>query len=173
LKRLREKWWVTGKRKHWVNPGCISTISPQRLVHYRDNWYLDAWCHLRDDLRCFALESIREVDLLDRAARQVSESVLDEELASSYGIFTGKADKVAILRFSPERSRWVAGEVWHPKQKATLEAGGHYLLEIPYRDHRELMMDILKHGSEVEVLSPIELRDVVASALAEAAGKYR
>jgi hypothetical protein len=22
-------------------------VSPQRLVHYRDNWYLDAWCHLR------------------------------------------------------------------------------------------------------------------------------
>src|SRR3989344_3876154 len=20
-------------------------ISPQRLIHYRDNWYLDAWCH--------------------------------------------------------------------------------------------------------------------------------
>ena len=27
-------------------------ISPQRLVHYRDNWYLDAWCHLREGLRC-------------------------------------------------------------------------------------------------------------------------
>ena len=22
-------------------------VSPQRLMHYRDNWYLDAWCHLR------------------------------------------------------------------------------------------------------------------------------
>ena len=98
--------------------------------------------------------------------------MLNEELASSYGIFTGKADKVATLRFSPERARWVAGEIWHPSQKASFDAAGYYLLEIPYRDHRELMMDILKHGSDVEVLSPKELRDAVASALAEAAGKY-
>lgn len=25
-------------------------VSPQRLVHYRENWYLDSWCHLRNDL---------------------------------------------------------------------------------------------------------------------------
>jgi hypothetical protein len=31
-------------------------VSPQRLVHYRDNWYLDAWCHMRDGLRIFALD---------------------------------------------------------------------------------------------------------------------
>jgi len=22
-------------------------VSPQRLVHYRDNWYMDAWCHTK------------------------------------------------------------------------------------------------------------------------------
>ncbi len=32
------------------------TVSPQRLVHYRDNWYLDAWCHLRNDLRSFSMD---------------------------------------------------------------------------------------------------------------------
>jgi L-ascorbate metabolism protein UlaG (beta-lactamase superfamily) len=34
-------------------------VSPQRLVYYRENWYLDAWCHLRNDIRNFALDSIR------------------------------------------------------------------------------------------------------------------
>ena len=29
-------------------------VSPQRLIHYRENWYLDAWCHLRDELRSFS-----------------------------------------------------------------------------------------------------------------------
>ncbi len=31
------------------------TISPQRIVYYRDNWYLDAWCHERKQLRTFSL----------------------------------------------------------------------------------------------------------------------
>src|SRR5690349_11311764 len=40
-------------------------LSPQRLVHYRGNWYLDAWCHLRNDLRTFAIDGIQSLKLLD------------------------------------------------------------------------------------------------------------
>ncbi|MHB1141473.1 MAG: helix-turn-helix transcriptional regulator [Sulfuricaulis sp.] len=146
-------------------------VSPQRLVHYRDNWYLDAWCHLREGLRCFALESIRRATLLDTAARNISEAVLNEELGSSYGIFTGKADKVAKLRFTPERARWVAGETWHPQQKAGFDKEGYYLLEVPYREDQELVMDILKHGPEVEVLAPKALREKISQLHEEAARK--
>jgi len=47
-------------------------VSPQRLVHYRGNWYLDGWCHLRNDLRTFAIDGIRSVSVLDEGAREVS-----------------------------------------------------------------------------------------------------
>jgi predicted DNA-binding transcriptional regulator YafY len=40
-------------------------VSPQRVVHYRDNWYLDAWCHLRNDLRSFAIDAIQAATLLE------------------------------------------------------------------------------------------------------------
>ena len=151
------------------NEEFARAISPQRLVHYRDNWYLDAWCHLREGVRCFALESIRRANLLDAPARNISEAVLNEELGSSYGIFTGKADKIAKLRFTPERARWVASETWHPQQKAAFDADGYYLLEMPYREDQELVMDILKHGPEVEVLSPKALREKVAQLHEQAA----
>lgn len=43
-------------------------VSPQRLVHYRDNWYLDAWCHQREALRSFAVDRVRHVRVLDQPA---------------------------------------------------------------------------------------------------------
>ena len=52
------------------------------------------------------------------------------------------------------------------------EADGSYVLELPYSDSRELLMDVLKHGAQVEVLAPAELRDEVAAALREAADLY-
>src|SRR6185503_21193387 len=52
-------------------------ISPQRLVHYRDNWYLDAYCHLREDLRSFSVDAIREASLLEIKAREVAKAELD------------------------------------------------------------------------------------------------
>lgn len=133
-------------------------LSPQRLVYYRDNWYLDAWCHLRNSLRSFSVENIRQADLLDRKIHRVSDKVLNESLSSGYGIFGGRDTHTAQLKFTARSARWVASETWHPRQKAWFGPDGSYFLELPYSDDRELLMDILRHGTEVEVLSPSSLR---------------
>ena len=79
---------------------------------------------------------------------------------------------MATLRFSRERARWVADERWHPQQSGQFLTDGRYELKIPYRDSRELVMDVLRHGAEVEVMSPEALRAEVRGALTNALGKY-
>lgn len=147
-------------------------VSPQRLVRYRDNWYLDGWCHTRKGLRSFAVDRVRHAAELEEAADSRSEEELNEHFASSYGIFSGKANKTAMLRFSPERARWVADERWHPEQVGQFLTDGRYELRIPYRDDRELLMDILKYGPDVEVVAPASLRDAVAGRLQSALAQY-
>ncbi|MGH8541346.1 MAG: helix-turn-helix transcriptional regulator [Stenotrophobium sp.] len=133
-------------------------VSPQRLVHYRENWYLDAWCHLRKGIRSFAVEEITLAKMLDKPAKEVAERALDRQLGAAYGIFSGAALLNAKLRFSPERARWVKREIWHPLQRSHFDAKGCYVLQFPYGDDRELLMDILRHVPEVEVLAPESLR---------------
>ena len=137
------------------------TISPQRLVNYRGSWYVDAWCHLRSDLRSFSVDSIRKADVLNDRAKAVPEKDLKEYFETSYGIFRGKATRVAKLKFTPARARWVSNETWHAQQKGTFEKDGSYVLEVPYHDDRELVMDVLRHGADVEVVGPPALRDAV------------
>ena len=136
-------------------------VSPQRLVHYRNNWYLDAWCHVRNDLRAFAVDSIQRVEILEKPAKNVSEKMLKEVLGAGYGIFSGKDVKWATLLFSPDRSRWVASERWHPDQKGRLLEDGCYELTVPYSSDPELIMDILKYGADCTVVSPAELKERV------------
>lgn len=147
-------------------------VSPQRLVRYRDNWYLDAYCHLRKGLRSFSVERVNKAQELEEAAEAISDRELDTHFASSYGIFAGKANKTAVLCFSKERARWVAEERWHPQQIGQYLTDGRYELRIPYRDDLELVMDILRHGPEVEVVAPDSLRERVAMRLREALGHY-
>ncbi|MCP5295905.1 MAG: WYL domain-containing transcriptional regulator [Rhodocyclaceae bacterium] len=147
-------------------------VSPQRLVHYRDNWYLDAWCHLRNDLRSFAVDAIRRTEIIEQPARNVPEKTLDSVLGAGYGIFSGRRVTWAKLRFTPERARWVSLEQWHPRQKARFDKDGTYLLEVPFSDSRELVMDILKQGAGVEVLAPATLRKDVAAQLQKALDQY-
>ena len=147
-------------------------ISPQRLVYYRDNWYLDAWCHLRQALRTFSIDAITEAKVLGKRAREIKDQTLDEQLGAGFGIFSGRKTQTAVLRFSPMRARWVSRETWHSEQDGHFELDGAYVLSVPYSDPRELVMDILKYGADVEVLAPAALRDMVSAQLKEAAAYY-
>jgi predicted DNA-binding transcriptional regulator YafY len=147
-------------------------ISPQRLIYYRDNWYLDAYCHLRKELRSFSVDGIRSAALTNTKAEDISEKVLQENFAESYGIFSGKATQRAKLRFTPERARWVAAEQWHGQQEGHFDDEGFYILEFNFHSDTELAMDILKHGSAVQVLSPASLKNKVASELKKTIAQY-
>ena len=152
--------------------GVDSLHAPHRLVHYRDTWYLDAYCHLRSGLRTFALDGVESVRILGKTARDIRETKLDEELGDSYGIFSGKAVHTAVLRFTPRRAQWVKNECWHPQQHSEAAADGSLILKVPYSDHRELLMDILRYGPDVEVLEPKLLRAQVRDALKQTSRFY-
>lgn len=166
-KRIEIDAWNRGR-----NETNTRTISPQRLVHYRDNWYLDAWCHLRNDLRSFSVDAIQRVKVLREKARNVATTKLDDHYTAAYGIFAGPPKDWAVLRFTPERARWVQSERWHRKQQAEVLADGSYRLRLPYADERELLMDILRHGRHVEVEAPESLRRAVADEVAQIAQTY-
>jgi predicted DNA-binding transcriptional regulator YafY len=67
----------------------------------------------------------------------------------------------AVLHFSPERSRWVAQEKWHPDQQGHALDDGGFELRVPYSQEPELLMDILRHGRHIEVIAPTALREAV------------
>jgi len=165
-RRLRIEYYARSTDQH-----STRVVSPQRLVHYRENWYLDTWCHLRDGLRSFSVDGLRRVELLDEEAQEIDLQTLDDYLVDSYGIVRGGQAQRAKLRFSPERARWVAAEVWHPEQQGSFDGDGYYVLELPYRDDRELVLDIMRHGGEVEVLEPTHLREKISALHSAAAGR--
>lgn len=166
-KRIEIDAWNRGR-----NETNTRTISPQRLIHYRDNWYLDAWCHLRNDLRSFSVDAIQRVKVLREKARNVAVAKLDDHYTSAYGIFGGQAKAWAVLRFSPERARWVKSERWHREQQSEVLPDGSYRLRVPFSDERELLMDILRHGRHVEVVAPTSLRKAVADEVVALAAIY-
>jgi len=167
-KRLQITYYSRGS-----NETTEREISPQRLIHYRDNWYLDAFCHLRKGLRSFSVDGISAAVLLNSKADDIAEKILHENFAESYGIFSGKANQRAKLRFTPERARWVASEEWHGQQLGSFDKDGHYILEFDYNQDPELIMDILKHGSGVEVLEPKSLKNKVKKELEITLSQYK
>jgi predicted DNA-binding transcriptional regulator YafY len=170
LNRKRLKF---GYRARSTETPTDRIVSPQRLAHYRDNWYLDAWDHSRDALRSFALDRIRAPLLLDEPALDREGAELDAHLASSYGIFSGAPKAWATIRFSPHAARWVADEHWHSQQEGTRLPDGRYELKLPYSNSRELLMDVLKYGPDAEIVAPVSLREEMRILLQLALGTYQ
>jgi len=147
-------------------------VSPQRLVYYRGNWYLDCWCHKADALRSFAVERIEQARLLDGSCSMIPDEELDKQLSKSFGIFSGEPTATAVLHFSEEAARWVRDEEWFPDQETAELGDGALELRIPYNNPTELIMEICRYGVDVEVIEPLELRQQVAQKLQAAAEQY-
>jgi predicted DNA-binding transcriptional regulator YafY len=147
-------------------------VSPQRLTHYRENWYLDAWDHDRKALRSFAVDRIADPKTLDQPAQDVPDADLDAHLAGGYGIFSGAPKAWATIHFSPRAARWVADEHWHSKQEGQFLPDGRYQLKVPYSNAKELLMDVLRYGPDAEVVAPASLREEARISLKLAQDNY-
>jgi predicted DNA-binding transcriptional regulator YafY len=147
-------------------------VSPQRLVHYRNTWYLDAWCHAREKLLRFALDAIDQAHALPTRAKEVKLRQVEDEMDGGYGIFAGGEPRWATLVFQPQAAQWVSHEQWHPLQQVAWLPDGRYQMKLPFNDETELVMDVLRQGEFVEVVAPASLRQAVQRRLTAAAQRY-
>jgi predicted DNA-binding transcriptional regulator YafY len=168
--RVLLHYWVRSRREMTER-----IVSPQRLVHWRNTWYLDAWCHATDALRRFALDAVREAEAVaSPRAKDVALKTIEAELDGGYGVFSGSKVKTqwATLEFTPEAAQWVRHEQWHPQQEAKVHSDGSLTLRVPYADATELAMDVLRHGEQVRVAAPAALAAAVRQRLRNAAARY-
>ena len=147
-------------------------VSPQRLVHYKNTWYLDAWCHSRERLLRFALDAVEGADALETKAKEVPLKQVEAEMDGGYGIYAGAKRHWATLVFQAQAAQWVSREEWHPDQAGKRLGDGRYELKVPYSSDTEIIMDILRHGDHVFVVLPDGLRKSVAARLSSAVHQY-
>lgn len=146
-------------------------LHPQRLLQYRDNWYLLAWCEQAQSLRTFALERLRIQTIGSDTAQDIPQAELDAHSESGFGIFGGQATRQAQLCFAQPIARWVADEQWHPQQQGEWQ-GDKWLLTLPYGNSTELEMEILRYCPHVEVLAPLDLKARIGEKLEQSLQKF-
>lgn len=170
LERLRLR--ITHLNRH-TGRTTDREISPQRLTHYRENWYVESWCHARSEIRSFAIDALTAVEILSTVSKEISEDTLNARLDSGYGIFNGTNLQWAVLDFSPRRAQWVSRIAWHDMQRSEWMQSGWYRITFPYTDDRELLNDILAHAEDVIVRSPDSLVQRVCEAYRSSLAHYQ
>jgi len=152
----RSRLWI----RHYNRKNDRETereISPQRLVHYRGNWYVERLLPRARSAAQLAVDAIRTAELREARARKSPPPSWTSTLARATASSPAARCSGPSLRFTPEAARWWPRKAGTEAARA-LRPRRSYLLEVPYSHDRELLMELLKFGADVEVLEPSELR---------------
>ncbi len=133
-------------------------VDPYHLFNYMGTWHLIGYCHLRQGLRDFNLSRITDASMLDEIFSVKRGFSLREYFDSAFGLYKGGEREEVVLRFTPEKAKWIRDQVWHREQKKKHLPDGSLELTFPVAHFAEVAMEVLKHGSGVEVIEPESLR---------------
>jgi len=136
-------------------------IDPYFLRFAGGGLYLIGHCHLRKEVRMFAVERIRSIALTDHPYQMPLDFKVDEYVQDALGIMrSGRRIEVELL-FSKKAAAWVKDKAWHPSQESKLQKDGRLKMTIKVAGNEELVGWILNFGGEVRVVQPGALREKV------------
>jgi predicted DNA-binding transcriptional regulator YafY len=135
-------------------------VDPYRLWFASGGLYLVGHCHLRKDVRMFAVERIRSVTLTDHPYQMPLGFDLEAYVQDALTVMRGPRVEVELL-FNKENAAWVKDRVWHPSQRLIPLRGGRLRMTLTVADTRELVGWVLSFGSGVRVIEPESLRKAV------------
>jgi predicted DNA-binding transcriptional regulator YafY len=164
---------VRVRYRRWKQPTPVTrTLEPLGLVLKAGNWYLIARSESGD--RTYRVDRVQELEMLE----EVFERPGDFQLTAFWQAYLDRFrrdmfDGEAVVRFSPDGMRRLLHLVTPAVIQAARENAGEpdedgwVRTVIPIESVRHAHGDLMRFGSDVEVLAPAELRErIVASARA-------
>ena len=167
-RRLELVYWTASR-----DETCRRVVDPYHLTSIDGDWYLIAYCHLREEVRMFVPARIKQLQVWDEGFEPPADFHVDDFLDGSFRVMRGDGKPRQIrLRFKPSAARYVAEKVWHPSQQIQKKKDGSLILTLALDHFLEVKRWVLAYGPECEVLEPAELREEVRQKLRKAASQY-
>ena len=129
-------------------------VDPYFLRFTGGGLYLIGHCHLRNEVRMFAVERIRSITLTDHPYQMPLDFKVDEYVEDALGIMRSGRRIEAELLFSRKAASWVKDKTWHPSQQLKLLKDGRLRMILKVADNEELVGWILSFGGETKVVRP-------------------
>lgn len=131
-------------------------VEPQVIVFKQSNWYLYAFCLLRQDFRLFKLKRIYELSLCDEffKARDFSLDEINWDDEAQY------AHLEPVVAVFDSLLKYAVRDIFDAENYETLD-DGRIKVSFPGQGSDWLLGFLLSFGDKVEVLSPEEVRNSI------------
>jgi predicted DNA-binding transcriptional regulator YafY len=168
-RRLELIYWTASR-----DETCRRVVDPYHLTSVDGDWYLVAYCHLREEVRMFVPARIRQLKDTGEFFEPPSDFQIGHYLDNSFRVMRGNGKPQRVrLRFAPEAARYVREKVWHPSQRLRTARDGSLEVSVRVSHLHEVKRWVLSYGGACEVLEPKELRTQIRKELLQAIKQYR
>ncbi|MBN2092474.1 WYL domain-containing protein, partial [candidate division KSB1 bacterium] len=120
-------------------------VEPFRIHHHHGAWYLIGFCHLRNEMRTFAIHRILAIELLNKDISIPSSFSVEKYLENSFGIYLDPKIYHVKLKFSAYEARWIRERQWHKSQQLTNMADGALMLEMDVKGLEDVKRWVLQY----------------------------
>ena len=149
------------------------TIWPYAVKEFAKRWYIIAYCKEREGLRVYGLDRVKSMEVTGKKFKMKSGFDVDELFATSFGIYLpGGKGQTITFRCSEREAKFLRDLPLHSSQEEVRKEGDSVIFSIFVCPDKNLIMEICKHGSRIEILSPAEVRDAVREELKKALAQY-
>lgn len=171
---------VIGYRKYSSTEAERLTLQPYAVKESAKRWYMIAYCVERQGLRVYGLDRIQYLEITDRSYKMPRGFDVDELFATSFGIYLPeqRAQKI-VFRTSAKEAKYLRDLPLHSSQCEEESGQDHVTFSIFVcakdkngKFYNDLIMELCRYGSRIEVLSPEDVREAVATELKKAASMY-
>jgi len=146
-------------------------VDPYRLWFFNGTFYLIGYCHMRGDIRIFALERIQQGTITQDGFIVPENFSFEDFMHPSFGVIQGDPAQV-LIRFDKAVAGYIREKVWHESQRITAREDGSILFAARVAVTDDLTSWILSWGSCAEVLEPPSLRHELEAEIAQMGKRY-
>lgn len=148
-------------------------LDPYHLASIQGEWYLYAYCHLREEVRVFCPSRIRSLQETGEAFDRPTDFRIADYLDDTFRVIHGDGRPRRVrLRFTADVARYIREREWHPSQRLKECPDGRVELTLRLNHFLEVKRWALSYGAACEVLEPGELRDEVRKELCQCLESY-
>lgn len=149
------------------------TIWPYAVKEFAKRWYIIAYCKEREGLRVYGLDRVKSMEVTGKKFRMKAGFDVDELFATSFGIYLpGGKGQIITFKCSEREAKFLRDLPLHSSQEEVRKDGDSVIFSIFVCPDKNLIMEVCKHGSRIEILSPAEVRDAVREELKKALAQY-
>ena len=146
-------------------------VDPYRIWFFNGTFYLIGLCHMRNEVRIFALDRIKMLHQTKETFEVPEDFSLEDFMGPSFGVYQGAPAHIKVW-FHPDVVGYIKEKIWHESQQIHPQDDGSIIFEADVAGTDEIRFWIMTWGSKAVVLEPKSLREEIRMEAERMAKRY-